>query len=227
MPKTVKPSLPLDDEPFFQPMSRRVIARVEQYVYHRQYDARQIIYFPDDPCDYAYWVREGRVRVCRALGDGRELTFRHLTRGDMLGDECLLDRPKRIDYAETLEPSLLCLMRTDDLRRLARDETEFCLAVTRHLTRRLLNLEQAFLETVTLSVRAKVAAALLRLSRQEDGDGALHLRVTHQEIANITGATRETVTVVLHEFRDSGHITLGNRRIQVLSPAALHQISLS
>ncbi|NTW99820.1 MAG: cyclic nucleotide-binding domain-containing protein [Geobacteraceae bacterium] len=127
MTKFKKVILPLDDEPFFKAMSLPVLAKIETYVYHRSYEARQVVYFPDDPCDYVYWVREGRIRVTRVSGDGRELTFRHLGRGDMLGDECMADRPKRNDYAEALEPSTLCLMRTDDFRRAAREEAELAL----------------------------------------------------------------------------------------------------
>ncbi len=204
-------------------MSRPVLAKIEAYVYHRGYEARQVVFFPDDPCDYVYWVRDGRIRVTRVSGDGRELTFRHLGQGDMLGEECVADRPKRNDYAEALEPSTLCLMRTDDFRRVAREEVELAHAVALRLSQRVLELEQILVETVFNTVRSRVCCVLLRLSKREGHRRAASLNITHQELANLVGATRETVTGVLHGLRTDGVITLANRRLHIVDPAGLRQ----
>jgi CRP/FNR family transcriptional regulator len=223
VPKPKRVILPLDEEPFFQGMSRPVLARVEAFVYHRSYDARQVVYFPDDPCDYVYWVREGRIRVTRVSGDGRELTFRHLGQGDMLGEECMADRPRRNDYAEALEPSTLCLMRADDFRRVAREEVELAHAVAMRLSQRVQELEQILAETVFNTVRSRVCCVLLRLSTRGGNHRATSLGITHQELANFAGATRETVTGVLHSLRGEGVIELANRRLKILDMAALRQ----
>ena len=223
MPTPKRVVLPLDEEPFFKAMSRPVLAKVEAFVYHRRYDTRQVVYFPDDSCDYVYWVRDGRIRVTRVSGDGRELTFRHLGQGDMLGDECMADRPKRNDYAEALEESTLCLMRTDDFRRAAREEAELAYAVAVRLSQRVLELEQILAETVFCTVKSRVSFALLRLSKREGHRRTTSLNITHQEVANLVGATRETVTGVLHNLRENGVIELANRRMKVLDLAALQQ----
>jgi len=223
MSKSKRIILPLDEEPFFKGMSAAVLAKIETYVYHRAYEARQVVYFPDDPCDYVYWIREGRIRVTRVSGDGRELTFRHLGQGDMLGDECMTDRPKRNDYAEALEPTTLCLMRTDDFRRATREEAELAYAVAERLSRRVLEVEQILAEMVFSSVQKRVCATLLRLSRREETHRTVSLNITHQEMANLVGATRETVTVVLHELREEGVIELANRRLRIVDMAVLRQ----
>lgn len=223
MPTPKRVVLPLDEEPFFRAMSRPVLARVEAYVYHRRYEARQVVYFPDDACDYVYWVRDGRIRVTRVSGDGRELTFRHLGQGDMLGEECMADRPKRNDYAEALEPTTLCLMRSDDFRRVAREEVELAHAVAVRLSQRVMELEQILAETVFFTVKSRVSFALLRLSKREGHRRTNSLNITHQEVANLVGATRETVTGVLHNLRENGVIELANRRMKILDMAALQQ----
>lgn len=223
MPRPIKAAMPLDNEPFFQRMGRETISRVEAYAYHRRYEPRQIIFFPDDPCDFVYWVREGRVKVGLAAGDGRELTYRHLGPGDMLGDILLADQAKRVKYAEALENSLLCIMRADDFRRLLYEEVEVALALARELTRRVLTLEEVFADIVFRSVRQRVAAALLRLSRGETENGPITVHVTHQELANLVGASREKVTLILHEFREEGTVALANRRVRILNPSGLSQ----
>lgn len=223
MRKQMKLALSLHQEPFFRGMSRPVVDRIVTYVYHRQYEPRQIIYFPDDPCDYVYWVREGRVKVTRVSADRRELTFRHLIAGDMLGEECLIERSKRYDYAEAVLPSILCLIRADDFRRVMREEAEVACAVAQRLCIRVTETEQVLADTVFRSVRSRVASGLLRLYRRECNAGRGTLRITHQEIASLVGSTRETTTAVLHGFREEGMLELANRRLTVLDAIALER----
>lgn len=225
MRRQLRRALSLQDEPFFRAMSGVVVARLEGYVYHREYETRQIIFFPDDPCDYVYWVRSGRVRVTRVAPDHRELTFHHLAAGDILGEEGLVERPRRENYAEAMEPTVLCLMRVDDYRRFMQEEAELACKVAQALVRRATESEAVLAETVFQPVRARVAAGLLRLARRERGRAPVVLRITHQEIANLVGSTRETTTLVLHGLRAEGLIALGNRRVTVVDPEALAHVA--
>jgi CRP-like cAMP-binding protein len=213
--------LSLQDDVFFHGFEPPLVARIEALVYQREFDARQIIYFPGDRCDQVYWVRRGRIRVARISDDGRELTFRHCTRGALLGEESLAGRPKREDHAEAMEPSLLLLMRADDFMRCVAEEAEFGLAVARWLCKRTIETEQVLAEAVFHSVRSRVAAGLLRLYRKEGHVAPAALSVTHQELANLIGSTRETTTATLHALRRDGIVQLANRRLTIVDPAAL------
>lgn len=219
--------LSLADEPFFSGLEPSLLARMEGLVYHREYEARQIVFFPDDPCDFVYWVRKGRVRVTRVSDDGRELSFRHLLAGDMLGEECLVGRFRRENYAEALRQSILCIMRAEDFRRCVREEAEIGHRVAQCLCLRAIESEQVLVETVFHSVRRRVAAGLLRLYQREGAqqDGAVH--VTHQELANLIGSTRETTTATLHGLSTDDLIELSNRRLKVKDPVALERLARS
>jgi CRP-like cAMP-binding protein len=212
---------------FFASLSEPLIARIEDLVYHREYEPRQIIYFPDDPCDHVFWVRRGRVKITRVSGDGRELTFRHLIPGDMFGEECLAPSPKRNAYAEAIEPSLLCLMRADDFLRLVAEEGELSLAMACHLSRRILETELVLSETVFKPVRSRVASGLLRMYERTGRDNDGIIRITHQEIANLVGSTRETTTAVLHGLKKDGIVDMANRRVTILDPVALEHLARS
>ena len=173
--------------------------RIQSMVYHREYDARQVVFFPEDACDFVYWVRSGRVKVMRVSNDGRELTFSHEVAGGMLGAACLAGRPRWLDYGEAMEPSLLCLMRKADYTRLIKEEAEFAAAVTFHLSGRVNELEESLAQLVFLPVRSRVASTLLQLyAKQHDERGGI--RITHQELSNLIGAARETSTGVCMNF---------------------------
>lgn len=224
MRRTPHKALSLQEEPFFRDISAPVVARLEGFVYHREYESRQIIFFPEDPCDYVYWVREGRVRVTRMAADNREFTFHHLIAGDMLGEEAIVDRPRRENYAEAMEPTVLCLMRMDDFRRLIREEAELASKVAECLCQRVMETERVLAETVFHPVRSRVASGLYRMYLRERQHGGT-IRVTHQEIANLIGSTRETTTVVLHSLRAEGILEIANRRLTVLDPVALEHLA--
>ncbi len=213
----------LEDAPFFRDVGPDLLNRISDYVFHREYELHQIVFFPDDPCNFVYWVREGRVRATRLSQDNRELTFRYALPGDMLGEECLVDPPARGYYGEAMAPSLLCLMQCDDFRRIARQEAEFGYHVARHLCNRVSETEQVLAEVVFERVRARIASALLRLCRRKQANENGTLRMTHQEVAGLVGSTRETTTAVLHQFREEGLVSIGNRRITILDPAGLER----
>jgi len=209
--------------PFFQGMSPRIVEMFEGEVHFREYASKQVIFFPDDSCDIVYWVHMGKVKVYRVADQGRGLTFRHAMPGDILGAECLVEKRVYQDYAEALTGSVVGMMQATAFRRIAREEVELCHAVAQHLCRRIMDLEQVLADTIFIPVRRRIAQGLLRLYRQEDlpFDGTLY--VTHQEVANIAGTTRETATSVLHALREEGLLKLANRRVMVLDAVGLER----
>lgn len=220
--RNLKRVLSLREESFFRRMSDHTISSVEAYVHHREYESHQIVFFPDDPCDYAYWVRDGRVKLTRPSPEGREAAFRHVFPGDLFGEECLLGQSRRGMYAEAVSRTILCIMRADDFRRVMRDEVEISFEVARRLCERATAMEDVWFETVFKPVRNRVASGLLRLQRRMGGNV---IRATHQDLAGLIGATRETTTAVLHELQKEGMLETGNRRIEVLDTAALERIA--
>lgn len=217
-------TLSLKEISFFAGMAPSVLARMEGQVYQREYGLRQVVYFPDDPCDFVYWVRKGRVRITRVSDDGRELSFRHAAPGDLFGEECVVNRPRRDNYAEALRPTLLCLMRAADFRQCVREEPVLSHRLAQYLCTRAIEAEQVLSEIVFCPVRRRVAAGLLRLWRREGGQAGSTLQLTHQELANLIGSTRETTTATLHALRKEGIVELANRRVVIRDAAALEHV---
>ena len=233
MKKRAQLALPLRDHPFFKTLSPELSSHCERFVQHRSYEPRQIVHFPDDSCDFIYFVRQGQVKITkhiRAAGmarSPREITFRHLFPGDIFGEECLNERSRYGAYAEAITPTVLALMRAADLRRLVREENELVTVLAKRLLARVGDIEQVLLETTSRSVRGRIAAGLARLHRRAPAEECTMLRITHQEIASLVGSTRETTTAVLHSLREDGIIGIANRRITVLDPDALERVARS
>lgn len=221
----VKPKHPLDTERFFKGVPEEVLARIETLSHQRQYVSRQIIFFPDDRCDCVFWVRSGRVKITHVSDSRREMAFRHLVCGDLFGEECLLTPARRFYYAEALSPTVLTLVRGNDFYRLVREEQELSHALARNSCRRAIELEHMLSDFVFSDVRDRTLRRLWQFHCQEQEGYEDSLSITHQELANLVGAARETVTGVLHQLSEDKVISLGNRRINVLNHALLHQLS--
>lgn len=216
---------PLASEIFFKNIPPDVVARLEIFAHNRQYSQRQIIFFPDDRCDYVYWIRSGRVKITHTSDQHREISYRHLVKGDLFGEECLVNSTRRNYYAEALSPTILTLVRSADFARVLQEEVALGHAMACYSCRRALEVERMLSDFVFLEVRDRIIRRLWQLfcREQESRDDSLSL--THQELANLVGAARETVTCELHKLRDEGVIGLSNRRIDVKNPEVLHQLS--
>ena len=221
----IEPAHPLASERFFKGVSAEVVARVETFAHQRQYASRQIVFFPDDRCDCVYWVRSGRVKITHVSDNGREVSFRHLFRGDIFGEECLLGQTRRLYYAEALSPTLLTLVPGSDFVRLVREEQELSLALALNACRRAVGLEHMLSDFVFSEVRDRTLRRLWHLYCREQEGCEDALAITHQEMASLVGAARETITGVLHQLRKEKVISLSNKHIEVLDPGLLRQLS--
>jgi CRP/FNR family transcriptional regulator, cyclic AMP receptor protein len=98
--------------------------------------------------------------------------------------------------------------------------------VAEWLCQRVTEVEHVLAETVFNSVRSRIASALLRL-HQRAPEGKRNIGITHQEIANLVGSTRETTTALLHAFKKEGILEIGNRRITILDAVQLERAARS
>ena len=220
MIETCPVSVRIGTESFLKGLSPRVQDEIESRASRCTFPARRMIFFPGDDANRVYWLRSGRVKVSRVSCGGRELTFKHFLPGDMFGEDCMFEEGRRENCAETMESSELITLDGDDFRLLLSREIGLTLAVARASCSRVREVEYVLSETVFRSVRGRIAAGLLRLYRQGSPQEKT-IRVTHQEMANLVGSTRETTTSVLHGLRKDGLLEIANRRVTVLDPDAL------
>lgn len=224
MSETLSPPFRLECGNFFRDFAPQLRGTIRGLSETRHYLARQFIYSQGDPATSVFWVLSGRVKVSHLSGDGREVTLRHLREGEMFGEECVEPAETRCNHAESLEETLVAQMGAEEFRELLARDGAFALAVARQSLNRIRAMESKFSETVFRPVRRRIAAGLLDLYHQGD-PGEKTIRITHQEVANLVGSTRETTTSVLHTFREAGVLEIANRRVTVLDPDALRDFA--
>ncbi len=186
----------------------------------------EIIYAPGEPGEAAYLVRRGRVKISRLSSDGREITLCLCHPAELFGEEALfLDAP-RACQAQAMEESALYALPRELLLRFMRQEAHFALALGRLIGQRREQAEDQVEDLAFRDVGARLARFLIHLASQqgvalEDGRTLLNTRLTHQELANCVGTTRETLTLTIDRFRSDGWIHFEGRMIALCNSAAL------
>ncbi len=157
------------------------------------------------PGDYMYLLLEGRVKVAKLSTDGREKILDFLESGDFFGEMALVDQAPRSASVKALtDVCLLALSRADFLE-LLRKNPEPALAVIQELSRRLRAVDEQASSLSFQGVRERAEGLLSRIANQERDDNRRATPpLTHQQIADMIGTSRETVTRVIKDLKRDG-----------------------
>lgn len=189
---------------------------------------RQPIYLPGDNPDSVYLLKAGRVKISRISKEGKELTLGILEPGEVFGELEVLDGSLRDTVAEALEDASICVIRREDFEEVLKKNPDLTIRLTKLIGFRLKKIESRIEDLVFRDVPVRLVRLLLSLSEEfgkQEAEGVrLGLRITHQEIANLIGSTRETVSATLNDFKRQGLIQLDHRSITLLDQVRLSSI---
>jgi CRP-like cAMP-binding protein len=195
--------------------------------------AGAVFHSPDDPAEVLFILKEGRVRIYQLSAEGRSLTTAILEAGSIFGEMALLGQQLHDSFAEALDPCLICLMSREDVRTMLMGDPRISSAIIEILGKRLLEAQEALSGIVFKRTPERLAALLLRRATPArgllgssllGGGKTLEVRHTHEELADMLGAGRETVTKVLNEWAQAGLVELGRGRVRLINPAALREL---
>lgn len=207
----------------FRDLSAPDMERIARAAPMREVGAGTTLYRPGDENPVLFILKRGRARVYRLAADGRSLTMSMVEGGEIFGEMPELGLRMAGSGAETLEPSLLCLMSRDDVRQLLLGDGRIAARLAEKLGERVTELERRLEDAVFRPVPARVASTLALLAGSGDDD----VRLTHEQLADLVGTTRETVTKVLGDLRDRGLVTSRRGRIRVHDSRALADLAAS
>lgn len=209
------------------------LKRLERIAEQRQYRRRQIVHFADQPGDYVYLLCTGRVKLARVSERGRELTLYLLEEGAIFGETGLFGAEEPYELvAETLEDSLVVVFRRADIAAALEQSPKATRELLRIVAARRMQAENQVADLVFLEVPKRLAKLLLYLYEGQAGRGGragqpLRGKMTHQELANVIGSTRETTTLILNDFKRQGLIDFLGRKILITNRSGLEEFVAS
>lgn len=208
--------------PLLSGLDRAELARFADLTRERSYPRGSVILFEDDPGDALFVVREGRVKVVLIGDDGREVILAILTVGDHFGELSLIDGQPRSAHVIAMDDANLLILRREDFRRRVTEAPAVAWALLMELSRRLRRADEKIGSLVLLDVHGRIARLLLDAASEGGGD-IIQKRLTHQTIAQMIGASRETVSRAMREFQDAGLIAVVRRQISIADRASLEK----
>ncbi len=165
-----------------------------------------MIYTPGETGEVAFLLKRGLVQLYQLSPEGKRLVVGTLAPGAFFGDMPLLGQTMADTYAEAARECLICAMGQEDLEALLLAEPRVALRTLAVVGRRVNEQRAALGDVVFKSVPGRVASLLLRLAADARGDMISGL--SHQDLADMAGIARETMTHTLNEFTHIGAVEL-------------------
>lgn len=211
----------LSTVPLFRELDRAAVRGFAEYTRERKFSKGAMIVAEGDPGDSLFVVRSGEVKVVLAGEDGRDVILNVLNVGDHFGELALIDgRPRSAHVIATQASSLLMLSRAD-FRRQVEQSPQVAWGLMVELSRRLRQADSTIGSLVRLDVPGRVAKVLLEHATPGE-PATLNKPLTHQTIAQMIGASRETVSRAMAEFREKQLISMQRRIVTIVDRTALH-----
>jgi CRP/FNR family cyclic AMP-dependent transcriptional regulator len=203
----------------------KVKAMAERHIFH-YYKKDQFIYFPDEPASHIYMIAEGRVRIGHYSEEGKEIISAILTTGEIFGELALAGEERRRDFAQAMDNNTsVCPLSIEDLKELMFDNRELSFKLLKLVGLRLMKLERKLELLVFKDARTRIIEFLKDTAswkgKKVGYETMIQTKLTHKDIAALTGTSRQTVTTILNELKEQNLINFDRRKILIRDLANL------
>jgi CRP/FNR family transcriptional regulator, cyclic AMP receptor protein len=208
--------------PLFSGLKDCELEEINKLALSKKCSKDTIILLEDEEGDTLFILIKGKVKVTTFSESGKELIFSILGEGDFFGDMSLLDGKPRSATIISLEESELRMIRRSDFNNLIEKHPRIALKLLEELTSRLRRADERIESLALLDVTGRIAGVLLQLADYQGNKNQKNIQIkarpTHQELANMVGTTRETVTRVLKQLENKNYITIDGKDIIIPEP---------
>jgi CRP/FNR family transcriptional regulator, cyclic AMP receptor protein len=201
----------------FEGMSAEEVERVSHDLRMRTCSAKSSVL--DGPSERVYMVKQGRVRLYHITESGQEVTTAVLVPGQLFGLGALFGKGAGgATFAEALEETVVCDAAAQDFISMMAHHPILMARVMMAMARQMIRLESTIESIVSRPVAGRLADLIIALAEQADrsASGAILLPAySHEELGKMIGATRESVSRTLGDWRRAGIISTEGRRILI------------
>lgn len=167
-----------------------------------------------------FLVKSGSVRIFRPSSSGRSYDVKVVEPGTIFGEMPLLGQSMLGSHAEAAEKTEIIFISSVDIEMIAAASPTIALNIVRQLGPRLVEAERQHEQAAFQPVTARIASLLMKLADQSNQVVGL----THQDMADMLGVYRETVTNALAELKHDRLIKIGRKRITLINPEGLQRL---
>ena len=200
-------------------LSNDQLSDLERHCQIRTFPKASPIYLPSQAADSVLLVAKGLVKICHLTSDGKQSIMAFVKPGEIFGELSLFDSNERGEYTEAMEATSIIRIPSHVLRELMSTRMDIAVGITKLFGLRRHRIEQRLKNLLFTSNQHRLNHLLLDLADQfgiaTNIGIQLGLKLSHQEMANLIGTTRETVTIMLGKMKSEGLIS-GHRQTVIL-----------
>lgn len=218
----------LENFNLFEGLSREKMMELDKKLSMSNIDKNEIIYFADEPSNSLFLLKEGNVKLTRVSDDGKESITAILKPGEIFGELAITSGSSRDDTAIALDKAVICTISKENFENLLIENPKFNLRITKLIGMKLQRVARN-LESLTFKDSSTRVIEFLSEYAEDYGKKIgdeifIKTTLTHQDIANLTATSRQTVTTVLNNLKDKKILDFSRNKIIIRNPEKLRTI---
>jgi CRP/FNR family transcriptional regulator, cyclic AMP receptor protein len=217
----------LSEAPLFDALNEEDSRALRSMVLVVKLNRGERLFAEGDKGDQLYIIISGKIKLTKAAPDGRENLLSVHGPGEMFGELSLFDPVPRTASATAVTDTELAALAHDDVRTWLSSRPQVAIHLLQALAQRLRRINEVKADLVFTDVPGRVAKALLDLAERfgvQNSDGIqVNHDLTQEELAQLVGASRETVNKALADFAARGWIQLAAKSVLVIDADRLRK----
>lgn len=219
----------LENFNLFDGLSREKMMELSKMLHMQEVHKNDTIYFAEDPSESIFLLKEGHVKLSRISEDGKEVITAILNPGEIFGELALADSAGREDTATAMEDAVICTVSKKNFEQLLVENPKFNLKITKFIGLKLQRVSRDLETLVFKDSPARIAEFLFKYGISSGKKVGVEIFIksslTHQDIANLTSTSRQTVTSVLNNLKEKKIIDFSRNQIIIREPDTLKKLT--
>jgi CRP-like cAMP-binding protein len=206
--------------PLFSELSDRDLERVINVGSTQKYHKDNLILIEEEIGSSMFIILEGRVKISRISDDGREVILSIMSEGDFFGEMSLLDGQTRSANVTAIDPAELFMIRREEFLQLLHDYPQIAINLLKELAQRIRKGDEHIKSLSLQDAKGRVANTLLRIAEDygifRKGQVEIGELPLQQDLANMAGTSRETISRVIKSLMKEGHLKKEKGKIIII-----------
>ncbi len=208
------------DVDLFDMLCPHKIKTLEERHSFNYFKKNDFVYFTNEKAKHIYMIADGRVKIGHYNDDGKEIVKAILGPGEVFGELALTGEEVRADFAQAMDDNTtVCPVSVEEMQALMVENKELSFKIYKLIGMRIRKLERKVESLVFKDARTRIIEFLKDAAawkgKKVGFETMIPTKLTHKDIANLTGTSRQTVTTILNELKESNLIYFDRRKILI------------
>ncbi|RMD48476.1 MAG: Crp/Fnr family transcriptional regulator [Ignavibacteria bacterium] len=209
----------LENFNLFEGLGKEEMEKLNSITTMQEIEKSQPIYFAKEPSKSIYFLKRGRVKLTRTSPDGKEMILALVNPGEVFGELSILDGEERTDYAIAMDNCLICAISREEFLSFISKRPELNLKITKLIGFKIRKYSEKIEQLIFKDAAQRVITFILdqatNYGKKIGNQLFIKPFLTHQDIAELTACSRQTVNAVLTELREDGIIDFDRRKLVI------------